>query len=493
MKKILPNENTQLKIIFAGTIFLLLITLIPLYVISHYNFMSMDDISYATVASQIWAESHSILQLFASIVTYCQDFWKEWAGIVTAQGLLILIMGPCLENSYYMSTYITLTCFVLSELFLFLVILIRLFHADFFRSAIISICVICLQVLLTPYPVEAFYWICGAVSYTCPYSEAMLLCAMLVLLYCYPQKRWKRVLLYIGVVLMTFMVSGGTYISLIGMLCIYFLTTAWFWYRKHPAKCFVTAGFILYLLGFFVNVLAPGNQVRLSLADTTGYSAFAAILRSLKEAAEYIAVYSVPACILLALLFLPLFANIVKKKDFAYPLPALVTFISFCVFAAQFTPTLYTLGITGMGRVQNIYRWTFYIWLYGNELYWVGWVLRRFEKKSVTQDRACFLLPGWFICIIGLFFILYLWEGNHVTTFSAIHDLYTGEAQTYSEEHLERMEILEDVTITDAVLEPFTSYPYLLYFADITTDPDYWANRSYAIYYGKNTVRLADE
>ncbi|MCD8067546.1 MAG: hypothetical protein LUE87_01380 [Lachnospiraceae bacterium] len=186
MKKLLSKEDTQLKIIFVGMIFVLLAVLIPLYVISHYNFMSMDDVAYAAEAIQIWKESHSVLQLFASIITYCQSFWQEWAGIVTAQGLLILIMGPFVENSYYMSTYITLTCFIVSELFLFLVILIRIFHADFFRSAIISICIISLQILLTPYPNEAFYWICGAVSYTCPYSEAMLLCGMLVLLYCRP-------------------------------------------------------------------------------------------------------------------------------------------------------------------------------------------------------------------------------------------------------------------------------------------------------------------
>ncbi len=493
MKKILSNENTQLKIIFAGTIFVLLITFIPLYIISHYNFMSMDDVGFATAAEELWEETHSVLKVFTAQFFYSWEYWSEWQGTFTAQWISTSLMGIFQKDAYHMGTYITLTGFTVSELFLFLVIFIKLFQADFFRSAIISICVICLQVLLTPYPVEAFYWLCGAAAYTCPYSEAMLLCAMLVLLYYYPQKRWKRTALYIGILLMTYMVSGGTYITLIGMLCVYFLITVWFWYRKKSGKYFVTVAFLLYLVGFFVNVLAPGNQVRLSLADTAGYSAFAAILRSFKEAAEYIAVYSVPACILLALLFLPLFANIVKKKDFAYPLPALVMFISFCVFAAQFTPTLYTLGITGAGRVQNIYRWTFYIWLYGNELYWVGWVLRKFEKKSVTKDHTCFLLPGWFIGLIGMVFIMYFWEGNHVTTAAAILDLYNGEAQAYYEEYQERLAILEDETITDAILNPFSHHPYLLYFEDITEDPEYWSNKAYATYYGKASVRLAEE
>ncbi len=494
MKKIFSNEDTQLKIIFTGIVIVLLVTLIPLYIISHYNFMSMDDVGYATDAEELWAQTHSVLKVFAAQFIYAWEYWKEWQGTFTAEWICTSLMGIFQRDAYYMGTHITLTSFVVSELFLFLVILMKLFHADFFRSAIISVCVICLQVLLTPYPVEAFYWFCGAVIYTCPYSEAMLLCAMLVLLYCRPQKRWTKIILYTGIILMTFMVSGATYISLIGMLCVYALTTAWFWYRRNPGKIFVTVGFGLYLVGFLLNVLAPGNQARLStVADAADTSAIVAILRSLKEAAEYIAVYSIPPCILFALLFLPLFANIVRKKDFAYPLPALVTLISFCVFAAQFTPTLYTLGITGAGRIQNIYRWTFYIWFYANELYWVGWVLRKYERKTAVQTRTCFLLPAWILGGIGMVFLLYFWGGNLVTTVSAINDLYSGKAQAYYEQYLERLEILEDETITDAVLEPYSDYPYLLYFEDITEDPEYWSNRAYAIYYGKNTVRLAEE
>ncbi|MCD8130592.1 MAG: DUF6056 family protein [Lachnospiraceae bacterium] len=92
-----------------------------------------------------------------------------------------------------------------------------------------------------------------------------------------------------------------------------------------------------------------------------------------------------------------------------------------------------------------------------------------------------------------MIYLLSFWGGNLVTTVSAIRDLYTGEAQIYYEEYLERLEILEDDTISDAVLEPFSYYPYVLFFEDIKEDPDHWANKAYATYYGKNSVRLAEE
>ncbi|MCD8130593.1 MAG: DUF6056 family protein [Lachnospiraceae bacterium] len=257
--------------------------------------MSMDDVGYATSAEKIWEETHSVLKVFAAQFSYAWDYWKSWQGTFAAEWLCTSLMGIFQKSAYYMGTYIALTGFVFTELFLFLVILMKVFHADFFRSCIISAGVICLQILLTPYPVEAFYWFCGAVLYTCPYNEAMLLCGMLILLYYHPSKLWQRLLLYTEIILMTILVSGGTYITLIGMLCVYFLIAAWFWFRRNSEKYFVTVSAVLYLTGFLVNVLAPGNQARLStVSDAADASALIAILRSFKEAGEYIAVYSTP-------------------------------------------------------------------------------------------------------------------------------------------------------------------------------------------------------
>lgn len=491
----LKKEELHVRIIFVGTVLLLFAVMVPLFIIGHYNFASVDDIGYANTAESVWEETHSVLKVFVRQLSYAWDYWHIWQGTFAAEWFVTSVMGIFSRDAYFMGTYLALGGFVLTEMFLFMVILKKAMGADTYRAGIVSVCVICAQVLLTPVPAEAFYWFCGAVLYTVVYNEAAVLLALLVLLYYNPKKIPLKILLCIGIALLTVMVSGGTYVTLIGMLLVYLFTTIWYWYRKNPNRWFVSAGLALYLTGFLVNVLAPGNQKRLATADAADMSAIKAILLSVREAAFYAAGNTILPCVILALLLLPLFANIVKKKNYRYPFPLLVTLISFGVFAAQFTPTIYTLGITGAGRIQNLYRWTFYIWLYGNELYWTGWLLRRenslnFESGESGAPKKCYLLPGWLAGGALLCLSLYIWGGDTLTTVSAVLTLRRGEAQTYYAEYQERLAVLEDDTVKDAYFEPYTYYPYLLFFGDITDDPEDWVNRAVAAYYEKDSVTL---
>lgn len=492
------KEELHIRVIFIGMILILVAVLVPLFMMAHYNFQSVDDVGYATSAQNVWKETHSVLKVFAGQLSYAWDYWHKWQGTFAAEWLVTSLMAFFLNDAYYMGTYLALGGFAIGEMLLFLIILKKILGADIYRASIISVCIVCMQVLLTTVPAEAFFWFCGAVLYTVVYNEALVLLSLLLLLYFRPKKIWKRLLLYIGITLLTIMISGGTYVTLITMLLVYFFTVVWYWYRKNPHKWFVTAEMGLYLVGFLLNVLAPGNQKRLAVANATEMSAIKAILLSIKEAACYVGTNTILPCMVLALLLLPLFVNVVRKKKYRYPFPVLVSLVSFGVFAAQFTPTIYTIGIAGPGRILNLYRWTFYIWLYGNELYWTGWLLRRFQLMKIENEKdnashKCYLLPGWIAGGILLCYALSIWGGSTLTSWSAFNSLRTGEAKLYYEEYQERLVVLEDDTIKDAYLEPYTSAPYLLFFGDITDDPDDWVNRGLAAFYNKNTVTLIKE
>lgn len=498
MKKIW-KEETQIKIIFFVIILLLFVVLVPLFIMGHYNFQSVDDIGYAKSAEVVWDETHSVIKTFVRQLSYARDYWSQWQGTFAAEWFTTSMMGIFIKDAYYVGTYLSLGSFVLSELLLFILIFKRIMGTDICRAGIVSVCVICMQVLMTTAPVEAFYWFCGAVLYTVTYSEAFVLCALMILLYDSDGKGWKRALLSIGVFILTILVSGGTYVTLIGMLLCYLFAAAWFCYKKHPNRWIVLGGTFLYLAGFLLNVLAPGNQKRLSVVtEATNLSAIEAILASLKEAAEYVMKNTLISSVILGLLLLPLFTSIVKKKKFRFPLPLLVTLISFGVFAAQFTPTMYTIGIIGPGRIQNIYRWTLYIWLYGNELYWTGWILRKAgwlnkEQKNEEPLEKSYLLPGWIAGGMLLCFAMYIWGGDTLTTVSAVKSLRCGGAQSYYAEYKERLAVLEDDTVKDVVFESYSYFPYLLFFGDITENPEDWVNRSMAAYYNKDSVVIVNE
>ena len=474
---------------------MLIAVLVPLFWIAHYNFFNADDFIFAKNATEVWEESHSVIKVFLAQMSYTKSIYSSWQGTYFSTWFYSSMIGIFGKNAYYMSTYLSLGSFVLAGAILYLYIFLKIMRTDIFSAGIVTACCLSLQILLTPVPCEAFFWFCGAMVYTFVYALALLLITILIALY-YTDKLWKVIVLEIQAVFLTIAVGGSNYVTGLTMLTIYGLGTLWVIYKKHSRRWIYLGNTFLYLVAFLMNVLAPGNQIRQDYSGVESMSAIGAILRSFKEAAAFIVTYTWLPCVILGVMFIPLFIKMVKKSKYRYPLPVLVSILSFGVFAAQFTPTLYALGILGAGRVLNLYRQNFYVLLFGNELYWIGWFVRvwgeRHETVEKVREKEPFnlLLPGW--CFGGalLCYSLMFWGGNTVTSVSAIKALRTGEAQQYYQEWQERLEILEDDTVQEAYLKPFTVKPYLLFFEDIISGKDNWVNVGMADMFGKTAVYL---
>ena len=74
------------------------------------------------------------------------------------------------------------------------------------------------------------------------------------------------------------------------------------------------------------------------------------------------------------------------------------------------------------------------------------------------------------------------------TSIQALNALRTGQAQQYHSEFCARVEVLEDAAVADAVLQPYSVHPRILYFDDATPDAANWRNEAMADYYGKHSV-----
>jgi hypothetical protein len=72
----------------------------------------------------------------------------------------------------------------------------------------------------------------------------------------------------------------------------------------------------------------------------------------------------------------------------------------------------------------------------------------------------------------------------------AIRELASGQAKQYYQEAMIRKEIYQDESILDAEVEPYSVKPYLLYFDDITDDPENWKNKGVIEFYRKDSVKL---
>ena len=78
-----------------------------------------------------------------------------------------------------------------------------------------------------------------------------------------------------------------------------------------------------------------------------------------------------------------------------------------------------------------------------------------------------------------------------ITSLSAIHSYKAGWVGQYKHVYNQRLKILEDPDIQDAVLREYPhNKPFILFFDDIYEDANNWRNKAMSDYFNKNTVRL---
>lgn len=501
MKKyweMLKKEDIQIKLLAVLSLLLLIGVLLPLFIAGLYSVKSVDDFTYFAGPQAYWQETHSLGGLMLRQVSYAYGIWQNWQGVYFQEWYKTVLMGLCGDKYYFMGSWLAIGSAAGFGFLFVWTVMRKVLLADRSRALIISAACVSMQMLLVQVPQEAFYWFTGSVHYTVTYGLNMLLIAItLYLLTTEKISRGKLLGLEIGVLFLSPAIGGGNFTSGIFTLSLYLLTCILLWWHKHPRKRLITVNFIIYILAFLPCILAPGNRRRLDATSTFQGSVFISILKSLKEAGAYIATWVNLPLIIVGVLLIPIIWNVLDKRDYSYKWPVVVSIVSFGIFASQFAPTLYTLGIAGVGRIFNLYRFTMILWLYGNEIYWLGWIKKQLgglsDVKIDGSGKVSRILPIWLGGLLVLCYVFIFWGGRTLTTVSAVLSLKNGEAAQFKQEYLERLAVLEDESVKEVYFKPYSVKPYLLYEADIVENPDDWVNTGVANVYDKEFVQLLED
>ena len=163
--------------------------------------------------------------------------------------------------------------------------------------------------------------------------------------------------------------------------------------------------------------------------------------------------------------------------------------LTFGLYAAQFCPTWYALKQAGPARLLDIIFYSAFFWMAVNLFYFLGWLQRRLWAENGAVPQARYSLG--FVAAVAAALALGCFALRDTLNFSSVQALNavrTGQAQQYHAEFEARVEILEDTAQPDAVLQPYSVRPRVLYFDDATPDAANWRNEAMADYYGKHSV-----
>ena len=543
-KRLSPEKSCDLRRLSYLLIVIYALSLIPVLVIGKYDYPSADDFSMGLGTRLVYEATGSLLAVAGKILSETVRYYRTWIGYFTS--CLFTTVSPATfgEAWYALTPAVILLALHVGVAVFFYALMEKALGMNRYARRCMTVLALFLMVQRMPegsLRVEAFYWYSGAGNYTLTFSAGLLYLAFYVLSVCGVRSRSRSLFLVLACI-MGFLAGGGNYLSALSFAVVSVLFAVYLVKMKtrqgenSRMGMLCVIGSLLpaafYLCGFAVSCLSPGNRIRGGEAE--GYGALKSILLSLYYTLSYPLNQWMNWAVLLILalagvIFWMGFAEIefsganakaggaaalekagetvrgaaapekagngaqAVQLGFTAPFPAAV--LAYGIVSCVVTPALYAQGNMDAGRIQSTFWLHAVLVLLLLEWYLVGGLYRRFSKEQNASAVSCLRNgAGGFVRAILLFFIVFSLlavKGNpdFYTGTSAVSELLDGSAAQYGRENEERLRILKNSEEQDSVLPRYTVQPNLLYFEDVSEDPDDWINQKMSEYYGKNSIR----
>lgn len=539
-KRLSPEKSCDLRRLSYLLIVIYALSLIPVLIIGKYDYPSADDFSMGLGTRLVYEATGSLLAVAGKILSETVRYYRTWIGYFTS--CLFTTVSPATfgEAWYALTPAVILLALHVGVAVFFYALMEKALGMNRYARRCMTVLALFLMVQRMPegsLRVEAFYWYSGAGNYTLTFSAGLLYLAFYVLSVCGVRSKNRSLFLVLACI-MGFLAGGGNYLSALSFAVVSVLFAVYLVKMKtrqgensRMGRLCVIGSLLpaaFYLCGFAVSCLSPGNRIRGGEAE--GYGALKSILLSLYYTLSYPLNQWMNWAVLLILalagvIFWMGFAEIdffganakaggaaasekagsgaqAVQLRFAAPFPAAV--LAYGIVSCVVTPALYAQGNMDAGRIQSTFWLHAVLVLLLLEWYLVGGLYRRFSKEQNASAVSCLQNAsaasclrngaGDFVRAILLFFIVFSLlavKGNpdFYTGTSAVSELLDGSAAQYGRENEERLRILKNPREQEAVLPRYTVQPNLLYFEDVSEDPDDWINQKMSEYYGKNSIR----
>lgn len=465
---------------------------VPLLILSFYNHPSADDYMYAMDTYHVWNETHSIWSLLKQAVVTSADFYQNWQGLYASAFVLALQPAIFGEGYYALTGFLMLAIIYGGNICFAYYVLHKRLQCTRLESVACGAVLSFVMVQWIPSVVQGLYWYNGTMNYVLFFAILeMFVCALIQIQM--GQDRVRNIRNSVLSVVLGVLLAGGNHITaFMGILTAVAIFAVSILSKERGRMLRSGIALVATVGGFLVNVSSPGTKIRQSnFSNTPG--AVSTIISAVKTGTKMIDSWMGLAVIIAFLLFLPMALNmgkrIVEEKNFSFRYPLLVLICSIGWCCAMLCPPIYAMGTTGDLRIVNLIYFSFVLLLFVDGFYLCGWYVARQIKQGNQISKVQFSIT-WCLSVLVLLLGVFISCGEKMSSYQAWLSIKSGEAAQYSMEADVRYEILCSSEGEDVLLQPFSTYPYLLFFEDITEDATNWKNRYMADYFDLNSVRL---
>ena len=496
------RESRWISAVGVSSVLALVAVLVPLVLISRYNHSYADDWHYGVWAHLALEDSGgNVLLALVTALEQVGKAWFEWQGTYSAIFLMAFEPGIFGEQWYVLAAPLVMASLVAGTLYFTHAVLVRLLHAERGVWIGVSCAVLVVQLLLQVSPVEGIFWYNSAVYYT-TYHAAMLALLGVLARACDPARtRAPRAAVVWSVVLGLF-VAGGNFVTalvtleVVGALLVALLV------RGRRSSMAVLPCFCVMVIGVALSLAAPGNEVRqLTQFPGDGAGVWGTVWQSSLAAFQYVQTWTSGLVLLLLAFCAPLAVRSMGRaaeRGARFPLPGLLSVGSMALFATSFTPTFWSMGEVGPGRVQNARFDLYVVLLVVNLFWWCGWLAARRRAAGMGAARepvmtarqvalACGLAGLVALCVVGSM-AQDKDLGEDLTSVSAARSLASGQAAAYDEQVWDRLTTIEDSPEGSLRVPFYSDIPHVLLMGDIRDNMDNYINFRLAQWFRKDSI-----
>ncbi|MCR5031497.1 MAG: DUF6056 family protein [Lachnospiraceae bacterium] len=468
----------------------LLAALLPLYRLTMYAIPRYDDYSYGI---KLWQNlrygigPRAMLEAGFSTVLDCHYSWQGTYSSIFMMAQMPAAFG---FEYYFLGPILLISSLTISSFVLIWTLTRRFFNATW-QEAVLSAVIVTMAMLeLIHTAQQGFYWYNSGVHYTFMHSMFFLMTSCCIQLFFVKKKR-ASILWSLLLIPLSFVCAGANFVTCLQGLLVLIAAFLLAFIKSRKHCLWFVPSFITYLVGFYLNVTAPGNAVR--AAWYQGDSAFPAILHSYGAAVKQLWRFTGVYMLLFALLALPVIYNLVQRSTFSFRLPGLFLFFAFSFYATGFTSSFYSMGNAGLSRTWIAIKLTCQLLFFACEVYGVGYCVRLLEKKQSVVSSAGHLEHRiWYYALLMLLFLIAFRftkdKIGSVSSFGAYYYVHSGEANNFHNEFLDRVSMIQCTSDPVVAVPSYQYMPWFLINKDISEDSNEEENRMMAKYFGKDQL-----
>ena len=488
MKRIF-SRGIPIKVFAVLACLALLLLLLPMLKAAQYDVPAADDYSNGLPTYRAWVQTRAIGPVLKAAWDRVYDLYFGWQGTFSA--IFLFTLNPMIfgEQYYQIGPWLVLAMLLGGNYYLIFTVFGRLFNAPKAECCIIAAVwtILCTQFL--PRASQGIYWYTGAIYYTFFFGLSVAAIAVL-LRFLLRKEGEKGAGRLIAVSLLFLIVGGGNLVTGLTTAVVLVSMEAFLLWKKRSDWKPMLIPVFCYMVSFGLNVAAPGNSARQTYFAQPGL--LEAVWLSFREAVLSLGKwFSIPVWALI-LALIPVLWRIAVHTKIRFEYPLLVTVYSICLTAVMFYPPIYAMtehNLDHLGRITNIIFFGMLFLAIFNLFYWIGWLIQKdslserfFPAAGRGSYSMVFLLLMLMIFALGMTQI----KWYDTTSISAFRSYRSTEMGNYWHTYKQRLEILKDPSVEDAVLKRFPYRPYVLFYMELSEYPE--PNAPVASWYEKNTV-----